>query len=106
MWQVAYLSNQNEHDQPQADPAAVHAADGLEGDLVDCVAVEGPRAAETDVREADAAPGEESGQAREGEQPVEDDGALGVEVDIGQAPEDQDDADAPERAARAVDVWR
>lgn len=61
--------------------------------------MEGPGAAEADVREADAAPGEESRQPGQREQPVEDDGALGVEVYVCEAAEEQDDADAPEGAA-------
>lgn len=77
-----YLSNQHEHDQRQAEVAAVDAPDGLEGDLVDRVAVVGPGVAESDVREADAAPGEERGQAGQGEQPVEDLGTACVEVDV------------------------
>lgn len=77
-----YLSNQHEHDQRQAEVAAVYTSDGLEGDLVDRVAVVGPGVAESDVRQADAAPGEERGQAGQGEQPVEDFGAAGVQVDV------------------------
>lgn len=75
-----YLGNQHEHDQRQAEVAAVDTPDGLEGDLVDRVAVVGPGVAEPDMREADAAPGEERGQAGQGEQPVEDLGTAGVEV--------------------------
>lgn len=99
-----YLSNQHDKDQEQAEIAAVDAPDGLEGDLVDRVAVVGPGAAEPDVREADAAPGEERGQAGQGQQPVKYLGPAGVEVYVRQAAEEQDDADAPEGAARAVDV--
>lgn len=68
------------------------------------MAVVGPGVAEPDMREADAAPGEERGQAGQGEQPVEDFRAACVEVDICQAAEEQDNADAPEGAARAVDI--
>ena len=68
------------------------------------MAVEGPGAAEPDVRKTDATPGEECGQAGQGEQPVEDFGSSGVEVYVCQAAEEQDDADTPEWAARAVDV--
>lgn len=63
---VTYLSNQYEHNQRKAKIAAVDASDGLEWDFFDCVAVEGPSTAESDVREADAAPSEERGQARQG----------------------------------------
>lgn len=77
-----YLSNQHEHDQRQAKVATVDTPDGLEGDLVDRVAVVGPGVAESDVRETDAAPGEERGQAGQGEQPVEDLRTAGIEVDV------------------------
>lgn len=99
-----YLGNQHEHDQRQAEVAAVDAPDGLEGDLVDRVAVVGPGVAESDVRETDAAPGEERGQAGQGEQPVEDFRATGIEVDVCEAAEEQNDANTPEGATRAVDV--
>lgn len=100
----AYLCNQDDDDQPQANVAAVDAADGLEGDLVQGVAVVGPGLAEPDVGEADAAPGEQGGQAGKREQPVKDGRAVGVEVDKGEQAEGDDDADAEERTARAVDV--
>lgn len=102
--QNTYLSNQHKHNQDQAKIAAVDTSNGLEGNLVDRVAVVGPSAAEPDMREADAAPGEESGQARQGQQPIEDFGPTGVEVYICQAAKQQNDADTPEGAARAVDI--
>lgn len=68
------------------------------------MAVERPGAAEPDVRKTDAAPGEERSQAGQSEQPVEHGGPVGVEVDVSQAAKEQDDADAPERAARSVNV--
>lgn len=99
-----YLSDQHDHNQEQAEIAAVDSPDGFEGDLVDRVAVVGPGTAESDMREADAAPGEEGGQARQGQQPVKDFRAPRVEVYICQAAEEQNDADTPEGAARAINV--
>lgn len=68
------------------------------------MAVKEPGAAESDVRETDATPGEECCQPGQGEQPVKDLRSSGVEVYVCQASEEQDDADTPEWAARAVDV--
>lgn len=102
--QNTYLSNQHKHNQNQAKIAAVDTSNGLEGDLVDRVTMVGPGAAEPDMRETDAAPGEERSQAGQGKQPIEDLGPSGVQVYICQAAKEQNDADTPEGAARAVDV--
>lgn len=105
-YNVTYLSNQHKHNQPQTDPATINTTNSPERNLIERVAIQSPGTAEADVREADTAPREERSQARQREQPVEDDGPLGVEVYVSQAAEEQDDADAPEGAARSVDVCR
>lgn len=89
------MSNQYKHDQDQAKIAAVDTSNGLEGDLVDRVTVVGPRAAEPDMRETDATPGEERSQAGQGKQPIKDLGPTGVQVYICQAAKEQNDADTP-----------
>lgn len=76
------MSNQHKHNQGQAKIAAIDTSNGFERDLVDRVTVVGPGAAEPDMREANTAPGEESGQARESQQPIEDFGPPGVEIYI------------------------
>ena len=63
-----------------------------------------PRAAVADVRQADGAPGEEGGEAGEGEQPVEGRVALGREGDVGQQAEDQGDHERDPRTAVLVDL--
>lgn len=99
-----YLRDKDKKHQDEPQPAPVDAADSLEGDLVERVAMVRPRLAEADVAEADAAPGEERGEAGQRQQPVEDGGAIGVEVDVGEQTKDEDDGDAGEGPPRAVDV--
>jgi hypothetical protein len=50
------LGNQNKDVEDQADPAADDTNGTAEGELVERVALEGPRTAEADVGKADAAP--------------------------------------------------
>lgn len=100
----AYLSCKDENVKRQSEVRAPDAADGLEGDLVGGVAVVGPGLAEADVGEADGAPGEQSGQRRQREEPVEHNLALRVKVDVGQQTKDENDAHRVEGTAGAVDV--
>lgn len=100
----AYLSCKDENVKRQSKVRAPDAADGLEGDLVGGVAVVGPGLAEADVGEADGAPGEQSGQRRQREEPVEHNLALRVKVDVGQQTKDENDAHRVEGTAGAVDV--
>lgn len=98
-WRVIYLSDEAEHIEGQAEVGAVDAADGLEGDLVEGVALALPGGAEADVGEADGAPGEEGRETRQGEEPVKDGRAVGVEVDVGEGAEGEEQGDRHERAA-------
>lgn len=68
------------------------------------MAVVGPRLAETDVSEANGAPGEDGGETRERQQPIKHDGAGSVEVDVSQRAEDEDSDNRGHRPARLVDV--
>ena len=98
------LGNQYDNVHDEAEPASVDTAGGFEGNLVQSVPVVLPRGAESNVSEADAAPGEERGEARQGEKPVKHGRALGSKRDVGEETEEDDDADTRKRAAGAVDV--
>ena len=100
----AYLSNEAEHVEREAEIGAPDAADGLEGDLIERVALLLPGVAEADVGEADGAPGEERGETGQGQKPVEHGRAVGVEVDVGEGAKGEEEGDRQQRAAGAVDV--
>lgn len=77
---------------------------GAKRQLVEAVAGNGPGAAEADVAETDAAPGEEAGEAADGNEPVKD-FALVLEVDeISEQAYGEGEEDGCEGAALAVDV--
>lgn len=99
-----YLSNEDEHDEAETEPRAPDAEDGLEGQLVEGVAVVSPSVAEANVREADAAPGEESSETGQRLEPVEGDGTAGGQGHVGQWGPGDDCEGRPQRAAGAVDV--
>lgn len=63
-----------------------------------------PGFAESNVGKADGAPSEESGQAGDGKKPVEDDGTGGIQADIGDEAEQNEEDDGGQGAARLVDV--
>lgn len=65
-----------------------------------------PSLAEANVRQADRAPSEQRSQARQGQQPIEDLLAVGVQVDIGQQSTDEDKTDGGRRASGAVNVCK
>lgn len=54
------LGDEHHHDEYQRAPGAPDATGGLEGDLVDVMALDAPSLAEADVREADGTPSEQS----------------------------------------------
>lgn len=55
---LSYLSSQNHDDDADTDPRADDTTSSLEGDLVESVSVVCPGLAETNVGQADGAPGE------------------------------------------------
>lgn len=63
-----------------------------------------PGLAESNVGKADGAPSEESGQAGNGKKPVEDNGTGGIQADIGDEAEQDEEDDGGQGAARLVDV--
>lgn len=95
------------HDEQVGDEPDVgaHEADlRAERQLLRRVAGEAPGAAEADVAQADAAPGEEAGEAADGDEPVKD-FALLLEVDeVREQAHGEGEEHGDERAALAVDV--
>lgn len=63
-----------------------------------------PGLAESNVGKADRAPGEESGQAGNGKKPVKDNGTGGIQADIGDEAEQDEEDDGGQGTARLVDV--
>lgn len=100
----AYLSDENNHDEEETEPRSIDTTDSVEGDLVQGVAVIGPGFSESNVGQADGTPGEQGGETRKSKEPVEDDGTLSVQVDIGEGTKENDDADGGEGATTSVNV--
>lgn len=98
------LGNEHKNDEDETEPRTVDASNGLEGDLVQSVAVVLPGGTEANVGHADGAPGEQSGQTRQRLEPGEDDGTARAQVDVGQATKDQDSADGEQRSSGLVNV--
>ena len=99
------LGDQAQDVKAETDVAADDAEVGGEGQLVHAAAVVGPGAPEPDVRQTDAAPGEEVHDARESEQPVEHLRAdIGGLVDEGEQREAELQDDGRDRTAVLVDV--
>lgn len=101
-----YLSDQDEADEEKTEPRAIDTANSLEGDLIQSVTLVSPSLAETDVGQADRAPGEESRQTRKSQEPVKDLSTLGVEVDIGEESHDDVNKDGEGGATAAVNVGK
>lgn len=100
----AYLSDEDKNVEGETDPRSDDTTDGSEGDLVDGVAVVLPGVAETDVRQADGAPGEESSKRGQVEKPVEDDNTLGINVNVCENTTEGDQSGGPERTSGLVNV--
>ena len=98
------LGNEAEDVEPETDPGADGAEHGRERQVVGGAAVHGPRFAEADMREADAAPGEEVGQPGDGQQPGEDGASGRGFVDVSQAAEEQGDDEDYVGTAFGVDA--
>lgn len=63
----------------------------------------GPSAPETDVGQADGAPGEEGSETGQGQKPVEDNGTTGGERDVGDGAEGDAEGDGDGRTTSLVD---
>jgi len=100
-----------QHNQDQAEPGSVDAAECSERQLPDRVALGLPRRAEANVDQADRAPatserrgprdapGDERGQTREREKPVEDFAAARRDIDVGDSCANQPTVGTPGRTA-------
>lgn len=88
----------------QPDVRPVHARLGAEGELVEKVTLPGPCAAEADVRQADAAPGEDRGETGDGEHPVESLALLVRSREVTEEAKGRSHGDADHRTAFAVDI--
>jgi hypothetical protein len=99
-----YLGDENNNNHDQADPRSGDAEDGSEWNLVKSVAVVLPRVSETDVGEANAAPGEERSQTGKGLQPVESNGSTSVQGHEGKWGPGEDEDGGPQGTASTVNV--
>ena len=98
------LGDQDEDDEPRSDVTSVDTSDGGEGELLDRVTLDLPRSSESDVGDADGQPGEQCGETRQGDEPVEH-GATDIgKVDVGDGAKDEDGNQRPERSTGLVDV--
>lgn len=96
-----------DEDKAVEDEAEVGADDTRlrgEGELVESVALELPRATEPDMAEADGAPGEDGGETGESHHPGEGFALLGRGGEVAKETEEGGDGDADDRAAAAVNV--
>lgn len=87
---VAYLRDQDEDDEAQAEVGAIDASDCLERNLVQGMAVILPRLAEADVGDTDGTPRQERGQTGECQQPVKDGRTFGYEANVREGTEGDD----------------
>ncbi len=64
-----------------------------------------PGSAEADVGKADGSPSKECSETRKSEEPVKDNGTLGIQVDVGEETEGDDGNGRKERTSGLVDVF-
>ena len=83
------LGDEAENVERETDPGPDGTEHGSEGEVVGRTAVHGPSFAEADVRVADAAPGEEVGEAGDGQKPGEDGASVVGFIDVGEAAEEE-----------------
>ena len=98
------LRGQDEQIEDEADPGPDDARLGAEGQLVEGAALHFPGLAEADVGQADGAPGEDGGEAAEGEHPGEGVVLFGGSGEVGEEAEAGGEEDGHERTAALVDV--
>jgi hypothetical protein len=98
------LSDEDERDEGDSEPRSVDSSKGLERQLLDRVALDGPSLAKADVAQADRScegreqsartvlrkriearltPGEKGRESRKGKEPIEDSSTGGGDVDVG-----------------------
>jgi hypothetical protein len=100
----AYLSNEDDKDDEKSEPRSCNTSSSLEWDLVNGMAVVSPRLAETDVGQADGAPGEEGGKTGKSDQPVENSHTSRGHPHVSETTPQKDECDGVEGTTRAVDV--
>jgi hypothetical protein len=100
----AYLSNEDDKDDEKSEPRSCNTSSSLEWDLVNGVAVVSPSLAETDVGQADGAPGEEGGKTGKSDQPVENSHTSRGHPHVSETTPQEDECDGVEGTTRAVDV--
>ena len=93
------LCDEHQNDEDQTHPGSPDAKHSAEGKFLDRVALNSPCFSETDVAEADGAPGEKCRETAERDQPIEDEGPARTEVDVRQRPKEEHEDEGPERAA-------
>lgn len=99
------LSDEDEDDEEGTEHGTVNATGGAEGELLSGVSLGLPCLTETNVGDANGEPGEEGGETRKSEEPVEDSSTdVGGQVDVGDGGEAEDEDERVERATGLVDV--
>lgn len=99
-----YLCNEHNDNHDQADPGSSNTKDCPEWDLVKGVTVVLPCVPETDMGEANAAPGEECCQTGKRLKPVEGDRSTGIKSHEGKRRPCEDEDGGPQRSASTVDI--
>ena len=98
------LCYENENVKDETDVAAEYTNGGFERKLVEGVALEAPGATKSNVCEADGAPGENGGEAGDGEHPVESVFLLLTSGEIGKEADSSGEDDGEDWSAFTIDV--
>lgn len=98
------LSNEYEDVEDEANPGAEDAWLAAESELVKGVALPLPSGAEANMRETDAAPGEDRGEARKRQHPVESGSLLAGSSEEGEKTNDRGESYGHDWATFAIDV--
>ena len=98
------LRHEAQHGEEEPDPRPSDAALAAERECVECAPVVAPGGTEADVREADAAPGEERGEAADGKHPGKSLFLGGGGGQIGEQAEGSGEHDGDKGPAAAIDV--
>ena len=98
------LSDQHQTVEDEANPGADHTGLGLEGQLVQAVALGLPATAETNMREADGAPGEDGRKTRDGHHPAKSNGLLVRSSQEAEETQSRGHKDGPEGTTLAINV--
>lgn len=98
------LGDENKDDEEGTEARAVDTAEGTEGKLLDRVTLGLPGLTETNVCNTDREPGEQCGETRQSDEPVEDLGADVGNVDVRKRSKGADEDEGPERTTGLVNV--